>query len=168
MPTRKPEPRLRGEPPTTRRRESRRKLLGRERREAYGREVGLDPDRNAAVHARLVESESRHLELVRRRWADRITSAQALDTLRASLPDAVSGRVRERTRDMIEQLAQWLADTSVPTWIRSPEDLWLVDAQHELDDDEIAKILSPQRLLADREAALRNVREKRSKIVRRR
>lgn len=160
--------RKRGEPPTTRQRESRRPLAARSLREAYSGAVGLDAGRNGVIHARLVESEARQLEHIRTQWRNRRDAKRALATLRAVLPDAVSGKVREQTVNLIEQLAGWLDEVRAPAWILTPEDRWLVDAQHELDDDEIAKLLSPATYRCDREAALRAVRERRRKIARRR
>lgn len=142
--------------------------MARARRESYAREVGIAPARESIVHDQLVESWARHLDQVRQRWADFRESEKALAALRVKLPEAVSGRVRSRASHMIAQLEQWIDDSRPPAWMRCPEDKWLVDAQHELDDDELARILSPAGFSRDREAALRAVRERRRKIARRR
>ncbi|HEY0991142.1 MAG TPA: hypothetical protein VGD80_29015, partial [Kofleriaceae bacterium] len=151
----------RGEPTTTRQQASRRVLLVRSQREAYSREMGLDPVHNARTHTGLVDLWARHLDVVRQRWMERRASKRALAKLRTVLPEAVSGRDRQQAIDMLDQLSRWLDEVRAPEWMRSPEDKWIVDAQHELDDDELAKILSPAGYRRDRGAALHAVRERR-------
>lgn len=118
--------------------------------------------------AAVVASETRELERRQRTWANRRAVDRAVDVLRTALPSVISGKDWDEVERALIRIGRAVEAARPPAWMRKPDDQWLIDAQHTLDDDEIALILSPAGYSRDREAALKAVRERRRKIKRRR
>lgn len=144
------------EPPTTRQRKSRRALRGL---------LAKHPNR-----ARVVEVEARELERRRQQWTNRRSVDRAIDVLRSILPSVIANTVKNlgEVEAALIVIGKAIEDARPPAWMRTADDSWLVNALHELDDDELAQILNPARHRSDRDSALKAVRERRRKLTRRR
>lgn len=168
-------PRLRGEPPARRQRRSQRERPRRIERERmvsrFAASGTIDPE---SAHAQAAKAIVDLLPRLREEWSARNQHAQAARVALSSLTKELVLVVNEQHHEDRAKVDDALAllhdmiDQRYPASCASAEDLWLLHADEELDDDEIAKALWPNEYPQNRSALLERVRSRRREIQKRR
>ena len=138
------------------------------RRLARGTAITNGPAAAGWAHAQIVRANAELLERIRQRWSMNeplITMATtALGQLRSSLPALLGQVAQSDAVEAIARLTELLREV-LPRF-DSAEEEWLALAEKDLDDDELARILSPGHYQREREAAIAAIGARRAKMVR--
>lgn len=131
----------------------------------------IDPE---SAHAQAAKAIVDLLPRLREEWSARNQHAQAARVALSSLTKELVLVVNEQHHEDRAKVDDALAllhdmiDQRYPASCASAEDLWLLHADEELDDDEIAKALWPNEYPQNRSALLERVRSRRREIQKRR